>query len=926
MLSSSDDEDDPVVREIDMYLAKGLAEKLLLFQYPVRPSTASYDFTPHLAARIKPIQQKVELELGIDTNSSTYCYPRGEQIAHAVDGDDDQKQHFPANVMDRQCLSSVKATEDSSKYAAAIYCNNAIHITPIKGIFQLHPAFTYFDKAEENQKKAAAALSTNDDEGQVDEGDAKPVQLRFGKGQNQKKKDEVSKPAEEKWIETHFYQPQDRRAVMERNLLLCHQDDFESPEFTVTSRDYLKILSPSEQQGAESPADLPHGVLSLLKLKGMNLTDQIKALLITAKVLQFTQLCALLGGGMDISAVLTGLTQYAMLVQGCWVVKSNILYPEGTKSHVSGLDAAKLWPSRDYVMFCFNRKRVLSRKEVASNTRLPTEELREVLEQIGKQRPAQGWEFMLNTDNEFLKGHPEDCLNQLSLWKQRYKELVESLHLSEEFSEADWNENNFPGLFPGATRKVGTSRRRMPSQNPGVGSENEKPKIKSRRRTKSQSSQDGFNTPVEIKDENISPLRNINSSNEPRLNAAYDSSVSNVGTSQKSQKNQPHKLLQKNSKSSPIKSPRRIMKEKLNPELKSNGEKNLDINFKPTVESNLNMMINDIKLETNLVDNTKSELSITQLSENIVVENNSEVMEVDVDIKPPVEDNHLTGRDDNQIHKEKSMINEISKHCNVEVDEQKIGKRKRKKRIAAIISDDESDTEMKMDINKIPDESVDIYVEDSNKPMNEIEVGVDVGNISGDEYICNNICNNDNSEEIFVPPMAAGGRTIRDEHERPPSDIFIKELRKFCRQAIQSGCLSLMELKEVLHMRQQEAGNILCTGVSDELLVKCLKDSGAFEIPIRWLEPNNIPMERKRLFLYRYLGDNTDKYRSVVIDLFCESQSLRRKDIFEAFTKALNEVPSTHIYTKIISEFCQNHHGQWYLNGAYNTIQKFSNS
>ena len=61
MNSSSDDDDDPVVREIDMYLAKGLVEKLFLFQYCVRPSRATYDFTPHLGARIKPIQQEVEL-------------------------------------------------------------------------------------------------------------------------------------------------------------------------------------------------------------------------------------------------------------------------------------------------------------------------------------------------------------------------------------------------------------------------------------------------------------------------------------------------------------------------------------------------------------------------------------------------------------------------------------------------------------------------------------------------------------------------------------------------------------------------------------------------------------------------------------------------------------------------------------------------
>ncbi|KAI2577604.1 RNA polymerase III subunit E [Homo sapiens] len=54
----ANEEDDPVVQEIDVYLAKSLAEKLYLFQYPVRPASMTYDDIPHLSAKIKPKQQK----------------------------------------------------------------------------------------------------------------------------------------------------------------------------------------------------------------------------------------------------------------------------------------------------------------------------------------------------------------------------------------------------------------------------------------------------------------------------------------------------------------------------------------------------------------------------------------------------------------------------------------------------------------------------------------------------------------------------------------------------------------------------------------------------------------------------------------------------------------------------------------------------
>ena len=56
----SDDEDDPVVQEVDVFLSKQLSDHLYLFQYPVRPVNMKYDDIPHLCARVKPVQQKVK--------------------------------------------------------------------------------------------------------------------------------------------------------------------------------------------------------------------------------------------------------------------------------------------------------------------------------------------------------------------------------------------------------------------------------------------------------------------------------------------------------------------------------------------------------------------------------------------------------------------------------------------------------------------------------------------------------------------------------------------------------------------------------------------------------------------------------------------------------------------------------------------------
>ena len=55
------------------------------------------------------------------------------------------------------------------------------------------------------------------------------------------------------------------------------------------------------------------------------------------------------------------------------------------------------------------------------------------------------------------------------------------------------------------------------------------------------------------------------------------------------------------------------------------------------------------------------------------------------------------------------------------------------------------------------------------------------------------------TNEIFIPP----GKRILETREKPPSDIFLKELKKFCRETVLSGCLSLADLKEVLSVKQQ---------------------------------------------------------------------------------------------------------------------------
>ncbi|PFX18434.1 DNA-directed RNA polymerase III subunit RPC5 [Stylophora pistillata] len=359
---------------------------------------------------------KVELELSINTSSNNYYVPRGEQIAHDVDGSalssgsEGKESFFSSDKMDKQVLSSSRASEDVSRYSVGLLKEGELHLTPVHGVLQLRPSFEYLNKGEANVRQASNL--TDEGDSQDEEEEAKPLTVKFARPETERAKAQrlssykylEQKKAEEPWKTMEFYNPQNDIAGAEHCLLFCRDMDSESPEFHlqpskaspvnlvcdvvlpkyVFSRlksqhipftlacgdwDYLKLLTPSASQEESSRPPVPNNVLSMTQLKTMDLADQVRALLINAKVISFSQLCRLLSPAAKEASILKCLQQYAVLVQGCWVVKSELLYPEGTISPSGGISADILCKGRDYLMWRFNQSRVVVRKDINSVTK-----------------------------------------------------------------------------------------------------------------------------------------------------------------------------------------------------------------------------------------------------------------------------------------------------------------------------------------------------------------------------------------------------------------------------------------------------------------------------------------------------------------------------------------------------------------------------
>ncbi|XP_060071471.1 DNA-directed RNA polymerase III subunit RPC5-like isoform X2 [Ylistrum balloti] len=434
------DEEDPVEHEVNVYLSKTLADKLHLFQYPVRPAHMTYDEASHLNTKIKPDQKKVEIELGLNTRGDNYARSKGEQIAINVDGSSNQSGHYISGMMDKQVLSSVACTETAGRYAVGVWKDGEVHLTPLHAIVQLRPNFDYLDSADSRVKVEIGAGDAGGESSQDEaEEEAKPIAMKFARQETDEAKarrlasyDYLQKKQEEEaWHRLHFYNINSGVAESERLKLVSSKGD-EISEFQIQANEYLRMLVPPLGETQEEKPAMPSNVLSLTQLRTMPLPDQIKALLTNAKVMRFSQLMALLPQGTESMGALRSLQQVAVLVQGCWVVKSEILYPKEATSPHSGVAADHLCRGRDYVMWRFTQSSHVTRKDIASIVKLPAEDVKDILEQMSRIRANCGWEFLFAYDSDFSNRYPEIVQRQKMLWDAKYQGLCNQLKIPKE--------------------------------------------------------------------------------------------------------------------------------------------------------------------------------------------------------------------------------------------------------------------------------------------------------------------------------------------------------------------------------------------------------------------------------------------------------------------------------------------------------------
>ncbi|CAM6101262.1 unnamed protein product [Calypogeia fissa] len=463
--SSRQEGGDHVVREIDVFLSKSVDPdtQFYLLQYPLRPAWRPYALEEMCQeVRLKAKQKKVEVDLAIDTDSENY--------------DQEAAEHLQIKT---QTLSSSKVSLTTS-YAIGVLQGNKLHLNPLQAVVQLRPSMKYLDEADAKKKTHASASGVDGDEDMADAEAPEAATPELVALQVNVRRRETEWQ-EENRLHSHAYLKQIDDA---EPWIPLEPHGVDSPvtdgvrhqmiastssqiPFKLRRDQYVNKLVPS--QGILSPSEVRIGDgcgsagFSRSFLDTLPLEKRFHLLLSKGRVhvLQFERLMKLAPHDCTEQEVLAVLQEKAVLVQGCWVVASNLRYSKPVTI------------IRDYLLLLFTKSRVVQHSQL-ENLRISKDILREILLSFAVQSGVTAsWEFQESTDRSFIKRHQVVVKEQAQRWAEvegHLRDSVRGLELT------GTKVSGTPKIDLSTVKEVSASKKKLPGSQVVKSPLGEKPK------------------------------------------------------------------------------------------------------------------------------------------------------------------------------------------------------------------------------------------------------------------------------------------------------------------------------------------------------------------------------------------------------------------------------------------------------------------
>ncbi|WRX08584.1 DNA-directed RNA polymerase III subunit Rpc5 - like 1 [Theobroma cacao] len=392
------EEEDMVVREIDVFFTPSIDAntQLYVLQYPLRPCWRPYELDERCEeVRVKPASGEVEMDLAVDVDSNNYDSERASRLK-----------------MTKQTLSSSWLPPRTTGYAVGVLMGDKLHLNPIHAVVQLRPSMCHLKPSVSKRKNAAAADA---------EVTVKVEEPNDGKAagsstkQNKRMQSSTEQKADDKecWVPLKYHSSKNDFSAQYLQRMMAEES---CPiQFTMSPYDYVDSLCPgaSNNNKAQGPsrryATLLVSVSSFHRLLlSIPLEERLKKLLSEGP--PFHRFSALKHFAPDASIedIFEVLQKHALLVQGLWVPKSSLLFPEDPYKSLA----------RDYVLLLFSKNPIISLAQVHALSPSRKEEVKGFLKILAIERPSfKDWKLKENADEGFKKLYPDIVKNQEQIWR-----------------------------------------------------------------------------------------------------------------------------------------------------------------------------------------------------------------------------------------------------------------------------------------------------------------------------------------------------------------------------------------------------------------------------------------------------------------------------------------------------------------------------
>lgn len=385
-VNKEEDEDDVVVREIDVYYTPSVDPntQLYVMQYPLRPCWRPYELDERCKeVRVKPESTEVEVDLSID-DTKNY----DPDIASRLN-------------MKKQTLSSSWSPPPATGYAVGVLIGNKLHLNPIHAVVQLRPSMDYLSSGNSKGKKNATSGE--------DSNEGKPLGLPKKQSKQMSSGNEQKPDVEESWIPLKYHGS--KSDLSSRYLQNMVAPESSTIEFAMNPYDYMSSLCPGISNNNIKLNGPSRRVLLSLPLE-----ERIKRLFLEGPPIhRFAALRHLIPND-SIEDLLIVLQEYGQLVQGLWVPKTSLLFPNPKPTEKVKLAA------RDYILLLFSKSLVVTPSEL--NVPMKPLILKSFLNIFAVERPSfKDWKFKENVDTLFVELYPDIVRKQEQAWEVMGKNI-----------------------------------------------------------------------------------------------------------------------------------------------------------------------------------------------------------------------------------------------------------------------------------------------------------------------------------------------------------------------------------------------------------------------------------------------------------------------------------------------------------------------